>query len=68
MSSVSYSDDKKMLWHILVRLAGVPTRSVKTEAISMALRQNGVKTFHDLLSMSENDIMCLEADKEEFKG
>ena len=68
MSSFSYSDDKRQLWHVLVRFIGAPTRSVKTEAISMALRQNGVKTFHNLLSMSENDIMCLEADREEFKG
>ena len=69
MSVVSYADDKRMLWHVLVRLLGIDPGEVKVHLLSNALRANGVKTFTgDLLTMSPDDIMKLEAVRQRFQG
>ena len=69
MSSISYSEDKQMLWHVVCRLLGVPPNELREHPISNALRSNGIITFTTgLLTLSSADIMKIKATEHTYKG
>ena len=61
MDVYDHALDKRQLWHVIVRLIGIPPAQCRTHEVTVAVRDNGVRTFvSDLLTMSADNIMSIQ--------